>query len=393
MLGEIVLPLWSMSGVAWWIIAWQLVRGGRRAKSLPVAPASPRSLSIFKPLPPLNEHGFEVLARGLESFVAQLDPESELLLGVHETDRATVAPFAAAMRAKYPKAQVRAFFRSKPDVLPNPKIAWQMYLASHAMGELWLWSDADIVAPPGFLQVARAEFARCGAPVLTFPYVVQQSHRPGALFETLFVNAEFYPGVLLLRNLGAVDFGLGAGMLFEREEFLKQVDWTELGAFLADDFQLGQKLGPVWISTMTLETVPSGRTWPDALQHDLRWAKTIHWNRPVGYFARLAVLPVFGWLAAAATHPFHLFPWLGLVGMIQADVLAAAMICHEVGCRLKVRDLVTLECWSLWRIAVWALCWLPGPVVWSGRAWRGPTADLVKSTEAVPLRKPLTFHD
>jgi hypothetical protein len=393
MWSELVLALWSTAGVAWWVIAWRLARSGQQIKSLPVSGAAPRMLSIFKPLPPLGEQDLEVLAMGLESFVAQLDPESELLLGGHEADRAIVAPFVDAMRAKYPKAQVRVFFRSKPDAVPNPKIAWQMYLAPHANGELWLWSDADIVAPPGFLQVARAEFAKCGAAVLTFPYVVRQHGRAGAFFEALFVNADFYPGVVLLRRLGAVDFGLGAGMLFESGEFARQVNWTELGAYLADDFQLGQRLGPVRISAMTLETVPSGRTLPDALRHDLRWAKTIHWNRPVGYFARLAVLPVFGWLAAVAVHPLHLFAWLGLVGMIQADVVAATAICLEIGCRLKSRDLLMLECWSLWRIAVWVLCWLPGAVVWSGRVWYGPATGLSKAPEAVPLRKPLTFHD
>jgi ceramide glucosyltransferase len=378
MSGEIVLALWSVAGVAWWIIAWRLVKVGATAKSKPQLSAAPRSLSIFKPLPPLGAHGLELVAGGLESFVAQLDPESELLLGVREPDRATAQPFLDAMRAKYPKAQVRPVYRSEPDKVANPKIAGQIILAPHATGELWLWSDADIVAPPGFLQSARAEFARCGAAMLTFPYVVRRAPGPGALFETLFVNVEFYPGVLLLRGRGTVDFGLGAGMLFEREEFLKRVDWHELGAFLADDFQLGQRLKPVRIGSLTLETIAKERAWPDAFQHDLRWARTIRWNRPGGFFARLLVLPVAGWLAAVAAHPLTIFAWAGLLGMIQADVVAAAVICREIGCPLRWKDWCILEGWSLWRIAAWILSWLPAPAVWSGRRWDGPRADLPK---------------
>jgi ceramide glucosyltransferase len=386
MFPEVLLALWSAAGVAWWVIAWSVVRAAQRAKAAPTAGReSPRSLSIFKPLPPLGPRGLDALAAGLETFVALLDPESELLLGVHEADRASVAPFIEAMRAKYPKAQVRAIHRSAPDAVANPKIAWQMYLAPHAMGELWLWSDADIVAPPGFLYAARAEFARCGASMLTFPYVVRQFAKPGTLIEELFVNADFYPGVLLLRRFGPVDFGLGAGMLFERAEFLKRVDWSELGAHLADDFQLGQRLQPVRIGTSTLETVPGGRPWADALRHDLRWAKTIRWNRPVGFFARLLVLPVGGWMVAVAAHPLHLLSWVGLVGMIQADVLAAAAISRKIGCRVEGRDLVTLEFWSIWRVVAWILSWLPLPVWWGGRAWHGPR----KETEIV-LRSPFT---
>jgi ceramide glucosyltransferase len=374
MFGELALGLWTAAGLAWWIVAWRLVRAEANAKPSPTSNPSPRALSIFKPLPPLGARGLEEIAAGLESFVAQLDPESELLLGIREPDRAVITPFLETMRTKYPKAQVRPIYCSDPDAVANPKIAWQMVLAPHARGELWLWSDADIVAPPGFLQSARKEFAECDAPLLTFPYVVRRTTGSAALLEALFVNADFYPGVLVLRARGPVDFGLGAGLLFERHEFLQRVEWTELGAFLADDFQLGQRLQPVRISRTTLETVAPGRTWPDALQHDLRWAKTIRWNRPGGYFARLLVLPIAGWLAVVATHPLDIFAWLGLLGMIQADVLAAALICRKIGCRLERKDWWTMECWSLWRIGAWMLSWLPGSVVWSERRWTGPKA-------------------
>jgi ceramide glucosyltransferase len=370
---EAALALWSVAGVAWWLIAWRLVTVDQRRKSTPVVPRSRRSLTIFKPLPPLGARGLEAVRPGLESFVAQMDPCCDMLVGAHEADRATVEPFIEAVRARYPKAQVQTIFRAQPDAVANPKIAWQMHLAPYATGELWMWSDADIVVPPQFLQAARDEFAKCGAAMLTFPYVMRRAPKRSALFEEFFVNADFYPGVVFLRRFGMVDFGLGAAMLFEGEEFRKRIDWHDLGAFLADDFQLGQRLQPVRIGTLTLETVASERTWPEALQHDLRWAKTIRWNRPGGFFARLLVLPVMGWATAVAMHPLHLFAWAGLAGMIQADVLAAVAICQRIGCRVKGRDLVTLECWSLWRIVAWILSWLPMPVMWSGRVWHGPT--------------------
>ena len=381
---EVILAVWSAAGVAWWLTSWWLVRTDQRVKAPPTPAAFRRSITIFKPLPPLGARGIEIVARGVESFVAQLDPESEMLLGVHKADRDRVAPLIEELQARYPKAQVRVIYRSEPDRVANPKIAWQIYLAPHASGDLWLWSDADIVAPPQFVQAARDEFAKCGAAMLTFPYVMGTVARPSALFEAFFVNADFYPGVVLLRKMGAVDFGLGAAMLFEREEFQKRVDWNELGAFLADDFQLGQRLRPVRIGTVTLETVAGERAWPDALRHDLRWAKTIRWSRPGGFFARLLVLPVLGWLLAVATHPAQILAWAGLVGMIQADVLAAAAICREVGCRLKGRDMVILECWSLWRIVAWLLAWMPGRVSWTGRIWRRPREEMVKLTQASP---------
>jgi hypothetical protein len=288
------------------------------------------------------------------------------------------------MLARYPGARIKTVYRSERDGLANPKIAWQKVLAREAEGDLWLWSDADIVIAPGFLQSARLEYeqsARNGARMMTFPYVVRKIHAAPSLLQALFVNVEFYPGVLLLRALGPVDFGLGAAMLFQRDDFLRQVDWNELGSRLADDFYLGRALSPVRIGRTPVATVPGLSTWKDAVANDIRWTKTIRWNRPIGSFARIVILPVSGWLAAVALEPTHLFAWLGLLGMIQADVLFAVAICRGAGCRLQWRDIPGLEIWSFWRIILWFLCWLPWPVQWSERLWRGPKMEFDHEVE------------
>jgi ceramide glucosyltransferase len=379
MFPEALLLLWSGAGLGWWIVAWWLVRAERvaagRAHDAPEdAPLD--SLTVFKPLPLLGSTGIKPYEAGLNSFAGQLDEASELLLGVHEADRQAVAPFLDSLRGRHPHARVKVVYRVDADDMANPKIAWQRRLAPHAEGTLWLWSDADIVAPPKFLRTARRAFAGSHARMMTFPYAVREIPSPPALLEAMFVNADFYPGVLLLRRFGPVDFGLGAAMLFRRDDFLREIAWDDLGARLADDFFLGRKLRPVVLGTATLSTVPTPATWRDALAHDLRWAKTIRWNRAGGHIARVLVLPVLGWLAAVAVHPFHFFPWIGLVGMVQADVLAAMAICREAGCRLTGGDVARLELWSLWRGLLWALSWLPGPVAWRGRRWRRPQAAL-----------------
>jgi ceramide glucosyltransferase len=376
MFSEVLLAAWSCAGIAWWLIAFSLVRNGESQNAPPPALKARRTLSVFKPLPPLGKSGLESVAPGLESFVAQLDPDSEMVLGIRETDREQTAAFIDRLRADYPKARLKVVFRSEPDEVANPKIAWQKILAAYATGELWLWSDADIIAPSGFLQSARLEFAGCGMKMMTFPYVVRGVSRPPALLENLFVNVEFYPGVLLLRKMGAVDFGLGAAMLFSRDDFLQAVPWNEIGAWLADDFLLGQKLQPVQIGSTTLTSVATSATWKLAFSHDYRWAKTIRWNRPMGAFSRILIMPVLGWLGAVILYPTHLLAWLGLLGMVQADVLFAMAISCQSGGRLNIWHLPALELWSFWRITLWFSSWLPLRVRWNGRIWRGPRMEL-----------------
>jgi hypothetical protein len=373
---EAALLAWTALALGWWGISLALVRSGMRktdedkSSALPSLPV--RTLTIFKPLAPLGRAEFD--PRGIASFLAQLGEEDELLLGAHESDRTKLEPALESLTATYPTAPWRVIWRSEPDAVANPKVAWLQLLAPHARGELWLWSDSDIVAPAGFLRSAREEYASAGTKLLTWPYMVREAAAGPALLDALYVNAEFFPGVLLLRQRGPVDFSLGAGMLFARADFESAVSWTELDAALADDFVLGQKLQPVRIGRAVLRTAASEQTWRTAILHYLRWSKTVRWCRPGGTAARIAILPVLGWLAFALLRPALPLGWLGLAGTMQMDVLAAALIFRRIGCRIAWRHLSALELWSLGRALAWLACWLPWPVTWAGRRWWGPVA-------------------
>ena len=295
---EAALLAWSALALAWWLISWRLVSTDAAALTsrdeTQGEEASARTLTVFKPLAPLGAE--ELDPNGLESFLTQLDARSDMLLGAHEADRARIEPWIARMGREFPQAALRVIWRNEPDSVANPKIAWLKILAPDATGELWLWSDADIVAPPHFLRAARAESATAGLRMLTWPYVIRDVVRPPAMLDALFVNAEFFPGVLLLRRLGTVDFGFGAAMLFARDEFERTVEWSQLGAALADDFVLGQKLQPVSIGRTVLSTRADVLTWRAALLHYLRWSKTVRWNRPGGTAGRLSSCPRWvGW--------------------------------------------------------------------------------------------------
>ncbi len=372
---EAALLAWSALALLWWVISWGLVRADARGSirdtsSSPAPGTSSPALTIFKPLPPLDGSGFD--PRGIASFLAQLGEQDEMLLGAHEADRARLEPALSALTAGARSAQLRVIWRAEPGTLANPKVAWLRFLAPHARGELWLWSDADIVAPAGFLPSAREDYLAAGVRLMTWPYVVREVASAPALLDALFVNADFFPGVLLLRRLGPVDFGLGAALLFARTEFEAAVSWSELGAALADDFVLGQKLRPVRIGRAVLATQADVRSWRGALLHYLRWSKTVRWNRPGGTAARIVVLPLIGWLAFVCVRPHSPLGWLGLAGLMQVDVMAAALIFRGLGCRLALRHVAALELWSLGRPLVWLACWLPWPVTWRGQRWWGP---------------------
>jgi ceramide glucosyltransferase len=244
-------------------------------------------------------------------------------------------------------------------------------LAARARGELWFWSDSDIIAPPGLLTMLRRELAQPGTNLVTCPYRIRRLDAVPALLETLFVNVEFLPGVLACRQFDAVRFGFGAGLFFRAATFRERVRWEELGERLADDNLLSQRLAPVRLSAVTVDTWPAAGRWPDAVLHYLRWKKTVRWCAPVGFAGLIVITPVLGWLVVTAWQPGLLWNWFGLLVTIHLEALAAWCICRRLGCSLPGRW--ALVGWSLARALAWGACWLPWPIVFRSqrRMWWG----------------------
>jgi len=374
---ERALVVWSGVAAVWWLISVWLVNTRQDARQL----SGPResavaSVSIFKPLPsPTSPEERIALASAIESFLIQLEPGAELLVGLPTGDEAVWQPLLDEWKRRFPGQRIRVCCEPIPRQRANPKVAWLEKLAPVAQGEFWLWSDTDIVAPPDLLGQLRRALTEAGAGAVTCPYSVRRVPVAPAALDAAFVNAEFLPGALLLGRRGAVDFAFGAATIFRSEDFWQHVSWDELGAALADDYALGQQLKPValrgpMVETLALETTISG-----ALRHYYRWQKTIRWCRPGGYAALLSILPLPGWGLFAAAHSLDPMAWLGLGAQWAVEFAAVAALCRAVGCRMSPGAWAALFLWPPIRALTWMAVWLPLPVRWRGapQRWSRPT--------------------
>jgi len=371
-----VLLLWTAAAISWWMIAILLVATAK-ASQPPSPQLDPRRISVFKPLArEPSDRELLSLSACIETFVADLDDNSELLIGCHEIDKARVQPFVEGMRERHPRAEIKLVSHADPNGCAHPKVAWNRILARFATGELWLWSDSDIVAPSGTIQSLRSDFARSydgeRPGMVTSPYVIRGGTGAAEMLDALFVNVEFFPGAVLLGRTNGIRFGFGAGMLFEAENFRRVVDWDFLGSCLAEDFHLGRLLGPVRLGSMRLTTVPASNTWGGALLHYLRWQKTIRWVQPHSFAAQVGVMPAVGWLIWLSLDPAQPAAWAGLAAVLAADIAGASIIFKLVGCPINPRRFCTIPLWTILRAATWASCWFPWPIVWRGRHWWSP---------------------
>jgi ceramide glucosyltransferase len=370
-----ILWTWTLTAASWWIVAFWLVRRRgtiERARTpQPVATGLP-SLSIFKAMPPLlGRPVARPVADAVATFVRQLDHDTEVIVGIEESDRDAWAPVLAGWRISHPEARIIEVCVPRPDRFISPKISWYHALASVASGDLWMWSDADMIAPDGFLAAVRRDYVEDGIALVTAPYVVRRLTTTPTVWEAVFVNVEFYPGALACERFGRITFGFGACLLFSAKTFRKKLDWSMLGARIADDNLVGQTLQPARLSSLTMETLPAEKTWRDAILHYLRWQKTVRWCRPDGFAAQIAIVPMLGWMLAVATNPTSWWCWAGLLATWQIETQVAVALFRLVDCKTGWRHIAALHAWSWVRAVAWAACWFPWPVVFAsqGRKW------------------------
>lgn len=373
-----LLCLWTVIGLGWWSFAvFQRRSDGLLTRNDSIEKPG---VTVFKPIPPgEGESSFQGTWQAVESFVSQLDADTELLLGVPDSQLEAWNSLLPKWEEQKPGARIRIVSRPPPDQLANPKIAWQEILATEARGEFWLWSDADVIAPAGLVDHLRSELTQ-DVQAVTCAYTIPSVTSARGVWDALYVNAEFLPGALLLGGRGDVDFAFGACVMFRAKVFRERTSWKDFGKWLADDFQLGQMLGKVRISPAQVQTHAHSGSWVGALRHYLRWHKTVRWCRPGGYAAMLVILPLIGWTAGVICGGGREFV-AGWVFQCVAEAGLGATLLARANCALPAGGLAPLLAWPLLRAGTWIWSWLPFGVTWAGRQWTGPCATVQRSKD------------
>lgn len=372
----LVLIGWSVSAAVWWLVArWLLAAANRKAGGVGVAAPS-LGLSIFKAIPRgLGEAAYAQLEAAMESFVAQMDERSEILVGVPQERAGPWQRVIERWSRTYPKARIKTVCRRAPEQRANPKIGWMEILAAEADADYWLWSDADIIAPDGLLNSIRQGLAE-GCGVVTCAYRVRNVSTAVGALDALFVDAEFLPGVLLLGRRGISASAFGAAVAFPAKRFKERVSWDELGGCLADDFLIGQRMGPVRLCPVIVETIALQTRIVPALRHYYRWHKTLRWCRPPSYASMLSILPLLGWLAAISFFSSWWVLWAGFVGQWLFEVMVAMALLSAIGCRYPRAAWWVLGLWPVVRCLTWVATWFPISVVWEGARGRWSNAGI-----------------
>ncbi len=273
---------------------------------------------------------------------------------------------------------IMAFPEHDISLVVNPAIHGPNYKVSNLINafpavrhDIIIVCDSDIRVTPDYLSSVTAHFADPQVGLVTSLYRTSTVHNSAAALEATGFTAEMIPNVLVALQLEGLSFALGASMAVRREALESIGRFQALADYLADDYQLGNKIHRAgWriaLDGCFVESVMKAESLGTVLSRQLRWARTMRVSRTGGFLASGITLPFPAACMALLTATS---PQTGLIAI--ALLYTVRLTISTIFSRRFVRDDL-LPRW-LWLLPMrdmmasfcWALSFLGNRVEWRG---------------------------
>lgn len=357
------------------LLFWQWLAGRRFLSHQPTGDRSfLPSVSVLKPLKGVDSE----TAACLRSWLRQdYSGEIEFLFCAEPVDEAAIR-LVEELQTEF--RNVRLLKMDQP-AGPNIKVSKLMLLAEQARHDILCPSDADTCVAPDFLIQLVQPLRDEKVGIVNGCYAAANPRNAAMWWEAIGINADFWAQVIQAIELKPMDFALGAVMAM-RHETLKEIGgFDSVREYLADDFQIGQRVVAKQLRIELLPMVAECRDpefgWRQAWQHQIRWARTIRGCRPVAYFFSLlnnTTLWLLLWLATPVPPPGYI---------VAAGLLIRALVAANLMRQLTGHCRHTSWLWMVWikdllGVLLWLLAFSGNTVVWRGARYRLDSGGLLK---------------
>ncbi|MBS1852260.1 MAG: bacteriohopanetetrol glucosamine biosynthesis glycosyltransferase HpnI [Acidobacteria bacterium] len=354
-LGYCGLGLWS---------AGRFLRDRQDKESGP--PLFAPAVSILKPLKGADPRMYE----SFRSHCLQEYPGPyEILFGVSDPHDSAIE-LVRRLQVEFPRQSIRLVLCA--NILgTNVKVSNLAQMVEQAQFDHLLVNDSDIAVPPDYLRRVLSPFASPQVGMVTCLYRGEASPTLGSRLESLGISTDFALGVLVARQTEGMRFGLGSTLAFRRDDLRAIGGFEALLDYLADDYELGNRIArlgkSVELAEFAVDTHLPPYTLTEFWQHQLRWARSIRDSRRWGYLG-YAVTFVLPWalstlfLAQGASWAWGLLG-AALVLRVGSAVLVGNSVLHD---RTLFRHLWLLPLRDLIGLLVWLVSFAGHTVVWRG---------------------------
>lgn len=367
---EVVLAFLSLCGIAFYLIALWSAFLFQREKQ-PGFPASALPpVSILKPLKGADSQTYAAL----RSHCGQDYGAYQIVFGVNDAGDGAV-PVVRRIITEFPNLDIRLMVCS--EVLgANRKVSNLIHLLREARYPHVLVNDGDIKVGPSYLRSVMAYFAGPETGMVTCPYKGRPSRSLASRLEALGISADFIPGVLTSRYIeDGLHFGLGSTLAMSREALEKIGGFAAVVDYLADDYQLGERISQagfkVALAHEVVETSIPPYAFSQFWEHQLRWARTMRVSRPGGYRG-LALTFGLPWaIGLVLIAPHHWWSWtLFLTAALMRVGVATGIGWGILRDRQVLRDLWLLPVRDLLAPSIWVWSYADDTVTWRGEKFR-----------------------
>lgn len=349
------------------------MRGGREGEAagpgsscgVPAVPA----VSILKPVKGMDAQSFDNFA----SFCRQEYPCFQIVFAVASGDDPVISVIRRLI-AEFPHVDIELVL--DPAIHgPNYKVSNLINAFPRTKHDIIIVCDSDIRVPKEYLQEVCAFFADPKVGLVTSLYRSSMIEGPATALEALGFSSEMVPNVMAALKLEGLSFALGASMAVRREALAAIGGFPALVEYLADDYQLGNKIHHAGfrleLSACFVESIMHRDSLRTVLSRQLRWARTMRVSRTAGYLASGLTQPMpAAILALIATNA----SWAGVAAVtllygVRATV-STLFSRRYVRDRLLPRYLWLLPVRDAFSFGTWALSFLGNRVRWRGHLFR-----------------------
>lgn len=328
------------------------------------------AITIIKPVKGMDAESYKNFA----SFCSQDYPgNTQLLFAVASADD-PVIPVIRQLIHNFPSLDISLVIN--PSIHgPNYKVSNLINAFPQAKHEIIIVCDSDIRVPQDYLLSVSRHFRDPRAGVVTSLYRTSTVHGIATAIEATGFDAEMIPNVMVALQLEGLSFALGASMAVRREALAAIGGFEALAGYLADDYQLGNKIHragwSIALDNCFVESMVRKESIPAVLSRQLRWARTMRVSRPGGYFASGVTLPFPAAMLALLISPTFLNALVAIM-LLYTVRLAVTTTFSRAFTRdgLLPRWLWLIPLRDMLAFCTWALAFLGNRVEWRGRRFR-----------------------
>jgi ceramide glucosyltransferase len=338
-------------------------------------------VSNLKPVRGLDPDAYENFA----SFCRQDYPNYEILFCVGDNNDPAL-PVLERLIEDFPQRQIRIVIGSGREAT-NDKVAKLARLVEEAAHEHLMISDSDVRVEPTYLRRLVAPLADTRIGAVTCFYVPGEEKTWVQRLQDIGMLSDFYPGILVAKQLDGVKFALGPTIATTRSYLQEFGGYASIENKPADDLLVGRLIAEhgreVVLLPYAIVTVPDYQSLRELFFKRLRWITVMRHMRPWGHVGLIFTLGLPWSLLAVAIAPTATVAvaFLGGYFLVRSflTLLVGSTGLKQPGVWSK---LALIPVWDAMASFIWLTSFTRRSIRWRGHDYFIVNGDLV------PVRQP-----